>query len=330
MSLRGFVSFAIGKISGAIITIFAIICFNFVLFRMIPGDPVRLMFRDPRVPLEAWELARERFGLTGTLWEQFIAYLNRLFLHGDLGTSFWRGKPVLEVVAARIPNTLWLIILSIILAIIIGTILGAICGWRAGTKLDTSIVAIALSMWSLPGFCIGLIFLLIFAIRLGIFPLGGLYTPASGLSGLAYLRDVLWHAFLPVCTLIIWYMGEYLILMRGAMVDVVGQDYITTARAKGLKESTILKNHALRNAILPVVTLAGISLAYAVAGVVQIETVFGWPGVGRLMYEAVMNRDYPLVQGVFLVLAVAVVMANLIVDLIYGYIDPRIKIGRSA
>jgi len=328
MALRGFASFAISKAIGAIITIFAIICANFLLFRLIPGDPIRMMFRDPRVSAEAMQSAREKFGLDKPLWGQFICYLEELS-HGNLGISFWQRRPVLEVIADRIPQTLLLIIAALIMAVIVGTILGAIAGWKSGTKLDSSILTVSLALWAVPGFCIAIIFLLIFAFKLAIFPLGGISTPASGLSGFAHWRDVLWHLFLPGSSLVIWYMGEYVILMRSSMVDVLGQDYITTARAKGLKESAILRNHAIRNALLPVITMTGINLGYVVAGVVQTETVFAWPGVGRLMYDAVMKRDFPLLQGTFLVLAVAVVLANLVVDLIYGYIDPRIKVGKS-
>lgn len=328
MALKGFASFAIRKAIAAIITIFAIVCVNFFLFRMVPGDPIRMMFRDPRVTAEQMQLVREKFGLDKPLWGQFICYLKELF-QGNLGISFWQKRPVLEVIADRIPQTLLLVVTALAIAVILGTIVGAIAGWKTGTKIDSVLLSISLTLYSVPTFCMGIIFLLIFAFKLGIFPLGGISTAASGLTGFGYWKDVLWHMFLPACAIVLWYFGEYVLLTRSSMQDTLDQDYITTARAKGLKESTVLGRHALRNALLPVVTVTGINLAFAVAGVIEAETVFSWPGIGKLVYDAVMKRDYPLLQGTFLVFAVALVLANLVVDLIYGYIDPRIKVGKS-
>ncbi len=327
MALKGFAMFAIRKIASAFITIFLIICFNFVLFRLVPGDPVRMLFRDPRVSPQRIQEMYERFGLDKPIWEQFIAYLQQLFFHGDLGYSFARGAPVLDVILSRLPQTLILILTALIIAVIVGTVLGAIAGWKTGTKFDSIIVTLSLGMYSIPTFVLGLILLLIFAVHLGIFPLGGMTTIGAGFTGWDYWRDVAWHLVLPAAAIIIWYIGEYVIITRNSMQDVLEQDYITAARAKGLKESTILRKHALRNAILPVVTITGLNAAFAVAGIIEAETVFGWPGIGRLMYSSVMARDYPVLQGLFLMFAVAVVLANLVVDLIYGYIDPRIKVG---
>ena len=208
---------------------------------------------------------------------------------------------------------------------ILGTIFGAIAGWRSGTKLDTVILTISLGMYSVPTFALGIVLMLIFAFLLPVFPLGGLSTPASGFTGFKHIIDVLWHMILPALSILVFYIGEYVLLTRSALVEVLGEDYITTARAKGLKESAILKNHALRNALLPVVTITGLNLAFAIGGVIEAETVFSWPGVGRLLYDAVMKRDYPLLQGVFLLFSVAVVLANFVVDIVYGFIDPRIK-----
>jgi peptide/nickel transport system permease protein len=327
VALKGFAGFAIRKISGAVITIFIIICVNFVLFRMVPGDPVRLMFRDPRVSAQRIQEMYERFGLTGSLWHQFVAYLRELFVHGDLGYSFAQRAPVVQVILDRVPQTLMLVITALVIAVVVGTMLGAIAGWKTGTKFDSIILTLSLGLYSIPVFVQGLIILLIFAFYLGIFPLGGMHTIGAGLTGLAYWRDVLWHMFLPCGAIVVWYIGEYVVVTRNAMQDVLDQDYIISARAKGIKESVILRRHALRNAILPVVTITGVNVAFAVAGVIEAETVFGWPGIGRLVYASVMSRDYPVLQGLFLIFAVAVVLANLLVDLIYGYIDPRIKVG---
>ncbi len=321
--MKGFAGFAIQKISAALITIFAIVCFNFVLFRLVPGDPVRLLFGDPRAGPHRIEEMRRVFGLTGSLWDQFVAYLRQLFLHGDLGLSFVHRIPVMEVIIDRVPQTILLIVTGLIL----GTMLGAIAGWRTGTKFDTIIITVSLGFYSIPAFILGILLMMIFSFALGLFPVGGMTTMGGGYTGWAYVGDVLWHMFLPCGAIVIWYIGEYVILTRSAMQDALGHDYITLARAKGIKESVVLRRHALRNAILPVVTITGINLAFAVAGVIEAETVFRWPGVGRLLYESVISRDYPVLQGLFLVFAVAIVLANLVVDLIYGYIDPRIKVG---
>lgn len=326
MALKGFTLFAIRKVTSAFITIFLITCVNFVLFRLVPGDPVRMLFRDPRVSPQRLQEMYERFGLDKSIWEQFIAYLRQLFLHGDLGYSFARGKPVLEVIWSRLPQTLLLIITALIIAVIVGTALGAIAGWKTGTKFDSIIVTLSLGMYSIPTFILGIILLMIFSFKLGIFPLGGMATIGAGLTGWEHWKNVAWHMVLPVGAIVIWYIGEYVLITRNAMQDVLEQDYITSARAKGLKESTILRKHALRNAILPVITITGVNAAFAVAGVIEAEAVFGWPGIGSLMYSSVMARDYPVLQGLFLVFAVAVVVANLVVDLIYGYFDPRIKV----
>jgi len=293
---------------------------------MAPGDPVRMMFRDPRVSAESLELMKQKFGLDKPLSGQFVAYVKNL-AQGDLGLSFSQRKPVLEVLASRIPHTLLLVVTALTIAIFLGVILGALAGWLSGTRFDTVILTASVAMYSIPTFALGIILLLIFAYLIPIFPLGGILTPASGYEGFELVKDVGWHMFLPAFSIVIWYVGEYVILTRSSMIDAMGQEYITTAWAKGLKKRNILKNHALRNALLPVITISGVNLAFAAAGVIEAETVFAWPGVGRLTYDAVSQRDYPLLQGVFMLFAFAIVLANLAIDLIYGYIDPRIKVG---
>ena len=322
----GLKRFVLRKVVAAALTIAVIICANFFIFRMAPGDPVRMMFRDPRVSAESLELMKQKFGLDKPLSGQFVAYVKNL-AQGDLGLSFSQRKPVLEVLASRIPNTLLLVVTALTIAIVLGVVLGAVAGWLSGTKFDTFILTASVAMYSIPTFALGIILLLLFAYLIPIFPLGGITTPASGYEGFDLVTDIGWHMFLPAFSIVIWYVGEYVILTRSSMIDAMGQEYITTAWAKGLKKYKILKNHALRNALLPVITISGVNLAFAAAGVIEAETVFAWPGVGRLTYDAVSQRDYPLLQGVFMIFAFAIVLANLVIDLIYGYIDPRIKVG---
>jgi len=232
-----------------------------------------------------------------------------------------------EVLASRLPYTLLLVVTALTFAIFLGVALGAIAGWTSGSKFDTAILAASVSMYSVPTFALGIILLMLFAYIFPIFPLGGIMTAASGYEGFELVRDVAWHMALPAISIVVWYVGEYVVLTRSSMVDVMEQEYITTARAKGLKKYRILKDHALRNALLPVITITGVNLAFAAAGVIEAETVFSWPGVGRLAFDAVSQRDYPLLQGVFMLFAFAIVLANLAIDLTYGYIDPRITVG---
>ena len=322
----GFKTLVIRKVVAAALTIAVIICANFFIFRMAPGDPVRMMFRDPRVSAESLEVLKHQFGLDKPISGQFVAFVKNL-AHGDLGLSFSHRKPVVEVLAQRIPNTLLLVVTALVIATVLGVTLGAVSGWLSGTRIDTFILSVSVAMYSVPTFALGIILLLLFAYAIPIFPLGGITTPASGYEGFDLIKDVGWHMFLPAFSIVIWYVGEYVVLTRSSMIEVMEQEYITTARAKGLKKWKILKNHALRNALLPVITITGVNLAFAAAGVIEAETVFAWPGVGRLAYDAVSQRDYPLLQGVFMLFAFAIVLANLTIDLIYGYVDPRIKVG---
>ncbi|RKX93293.1 MAG: ABC transporter permease [Spirochaetes bacterium] len=320
--------FILKKLTGALITIVAIAIANFAIFRIAPGDPIRMMFKDPRVSTEQLQAMRVKFGLDKSIGGQFIDYVKQL-LHGNLGFSFWQKRPVADVIGDRIGQTLILVVTALVIATTLGIILGAISGWRNGSKTDRTILSLSLVLYSIPTFAMGILLLLVFGFILLLFPLGGITTPASGFTGFMYLKDVLWHMVLPAFSIVLWYVGEYILLTRSSMVEVMDQDYIVTARSKGLRESVILRKHALRNALLPVVTLSGVNFAFAIAGVIEAETVFSWPGIGRLTYDAVMKRDYPLLQGIFLLFAVSVVVANFIVDLIYTRIDPRIKTGAA-
>ena len=320
--------FILKKLTGALITIVAIAIANFAIFRIAPGDPIRMMFKDPRVSAEQLQAMRVKFGLDKSIGGQFIDYVKQL-LHGNLGFSFWQKRPVADVIGDRIGQTLILVVTALVIATTLGIILGAISGWRNGSKTDRTILSLSLVLYSIPTFAMGILLLLVFGFILLLFPLGGITTPASGFTGFMYLKDVLWHMVLPAFSIVLWYVGEYILLTRSSMVEVMDQDYIITAWSKGLRESVILRKHALRNALLPVVTLSGVNFAFAIAGVIEAETVFSWPGIGRLTYDAVMKRDYPLLQGIFLLFAVSVVVANFIVDLIYTRIDPRIKTGAA-
>ncbi|MCB0046777.1 MAG: ABC transporter permease [Caldilineaceae bacterium] len=337
-------SYLLGKLAWALFTILFVICLNFFLFRVLPGDPVRSGVRDPRLTQEAQQAIRERFGLDKPVINcfeslnpvksgpclinpfetQFFLYVRNL-LTGDLGISYHTNRPVSTMLGERLWNTILLIGAGQILAIILGMGLGILAAWKARTPIDFGALLFSLLAWSLPTFWLGII-LLFAGSRYFNLPLGGMITPGVNFPGAwARVSDMLRHMLLPTLTYTIVFLGEYMLIMRSTLVDVLSEDYILTARAKGLNHFQILKDHALKNAMLPMVTIIALNLGFTVAGAVQIETVFSWPGLGGAIFEAVGRRDYPMLQGAFLLLAVSVIFANLGAELLYSVLDPRIR-----
>jgi len=335
--------YLIRKVSWAALTIVFVIVLNFFLFRILPGDPARAGTRDPRLKQETIESLRVRFGLdkpvincfeslnpikvgdcgVNPLETQFFIYIGNLF-QGELGFSYHTNQPVFQILTERLWNTVLLIGAGQILAILFGMALGIFAAWRARTAVDYASVGFSLFVWSLPTFWLGII-LLFWGSASGL-PMAGMATPGMGsMPLLQRWADVARHMFLPTLTYTIVFMGEYTLIMRSSLVDVLSEDYILTAKAKGLSAFQILKDHALKNAMLPLVTVIAINLGFTVAGAIQIESVFSWPGLGSAIFEAVERRDYPVLQGAFLLIAVAVVVANLLADLTYNYLDPRVQ-----
>jgi peptide/nickel transport system permease protein len=331
------------KSAWSVFTIIFVIILNFFLFRVLPGDPARAGIRDPRLKKEAVEMLRVRFGLDkpvincfeslnpikvgscaiNPLDTQFFIYVRNL-VQGELGISYHTNRPVAEILAERLWNTVLLIGAGQILSIVIGVAFGIFAAWKARTSIDYAAVTSSLIAWSLPTFWLGII--LLFWGSANGFPLAGKATP--GMSSMPLLQqwgDIARHMFLPTLTYTIVYMGEYTLIMRSSLMDVLSEDYILTAKAKGLSTFQILKDHALKNAMLPLVTIIAINLGFTVAGAIQIEAVFSWPGLGSAIYEAVVRRDFPVLQGAFLLIAVAVILANLVADLTYNYLDPRVQ-----
>ena len=313
------------KLLQAIITIAFIILLNFLLFRLMPGSPDRVLARN--LPLDVRQVLLERWGLDRPVFpDQFVAYVGAT-LQGDLGESFkFQGVSVTDVLAERIWPTLVLFGLGEMIAIVIGLALGAYSGWKRGGPVDYVGNGISLVLYSMPYFVIGMILLIVFSGGLGWFPTSGmLKMGATYGSFVDQLLDFLSHLALPLTTVAIGLIGQYSILMRASIIETLGEDYITTARAKGLTEGYVLRRHALPNAMLPAVTLVAINLGYVIAGAITVELVFGWPGLGTLTVEALNSRDYPVLQGVFLLLSISVVLANLAADLVYGLLDPRVR-----
>jgi peptide/nickel transport system permease protein len=335
MSGRG--GYLVSKIAWALVTVAVVVTFNFVLFRVLPGDPAKSGMRDPRLNPEAVETLRQRFGLDKELFldldgdnpldTQFTAYLAALG-RGDLGTSYaFRDQPVADLIGNALVNTLWLVLPSQVLAILLGSALGLFAAWRRGRAIDLASLSFSLFTWSLPTFFLGIILLVAGANWYGL-PTAGRITIGAEFESFAELAwDIGRHLLLPTLTLTLILLGEYMLIMRSSVLDVFGEDYILTARAKGLSTYRIIRHHALRNAMLPMVTLIALNLGFTGSGAIQVEAVYSWPGLGALTVNAVADRDYPVLQGAFLLIAVAVVIANLAAELIYGWLDPRVSEG---
>jgi len=309
----------------AAITIFLILIFNYFLFRIVPGDPLAMLMRNPKATPEMIAGIKALYGLDQAWHVQFFNYLGSLF-KGDMGMSFMYKAPVADVIAPKVLPTLALFGVAEILSIIIGIFMGIVAAWKRGSKLDVGILGFSLTTYSMPTFWLGMIMISLFCVSIQIFPVGGMLSPTMAFAGQwEQFWDMAWHLILPALTLSILMIGEYMLTMRNSLIDVLSEDYIVTARAKGFNERYILKNHAVPNAMLPMVTLVAMNLGLVVGGAIQIETVFSWPGLGYLMYEAINGRDYPLLQGLFLLFTVSIVIANYIADIAYFYIDPRVR-----
>ena len=309
----------------AFVTVAAIVLLNFVLFRLMPGSPERAT-RNPHLTPAMIQANRERWGLDKPLFpDQLVAYIQET-VTGDLGFSIkYRGQPVTEVVFDAMWPTVLLIGLGEAIAIVIGLALGARSGWRRGGVVDRVGNGLSLIFYSMPYFVIGMPLIIIFASGLHWFPTSGMTTPGGDKDLWDTIFDVGRHLVLPLTAVSLGLIGAYSILMRSSIIETRAEDFITTARAKGLADGRILRAHAFPNALLPMVTLIAINLGYVVAGAITAEIVFNWPGIGVLTVQALDARDYPLLQAIFLFVAVAVVIANLAADLIYGYLDPRVR-----
>jgi peptide/nickel transport system permease protein len=313
------------KILNALLTIVLVASFNFVLFRVLPGDPARLLL--PRGRWEASEIAKQRriFNLDRPLYEQFGFYWFDM-AQGKLGDSFQYQRPAISVVWERVPSTLLLVGTGTIVAIVVGLISGTYAGWRRDGWFDTSSTTAGMVLYSTPTLWVGLVLIMIFSAKLGWFPSGRMSEPgATYASWLEHFKAILNHLVLPATTFALVYIGQYHTIMRTSLSGVRNEDFVLTARAKGLPDSRVLWRHVVPNALLPTTTVIMMNLGFIMSGAILTETVFNWPGIGLLSYQSVMNLDYPVLQAVFLLASVAVVLANLGADILYYYIDPRVR-----
>ena len=318
--MRG-ADYVIKRTAFAVITVFVAVTINFALFRLAPGSAVSNLSRVPHATQELRQALKREFGLDKSKGAQYGIYLKQL-AHGNLGVSFTNQQPVSHNLWEALKNTLPMVALGTIFAVVFGTLTGVIAAWRRGTTLEGATVTSALAFYSMPTHWLGLMLVILFT---GVLPTGGMANDfLINPSFWTHTKDVLSHMVLPSLTLGLVLYGEYTLIVRSAMLETLGEDYILTARAKGLKPWAIVRKHALRNAMLPIATLIALSLGYIVAGAILVETVFSWPGIGRAVYDAVLQRDYPMLQGAFLILTVSVVFFNLLADLLYFKLDPRI------
>ncbi|MGV9316878.1 ABC transporter permease [Streptomyces sp. NPDC003691] len=322
---RAYLPYLAGKLGGAAVSLLAVLVTGFFLFRIVPGDPVKAMTHGAPTSAEQLAALRRQFGLDQPLWRQFTEYCTSA-LTGDLGTSYQFRAPVGELIAAKLPATLLLTGVAVVLYSALGLWLGTRSAWRHGGTADRLGTGLALTLWSVPSFWLGLLLVVVFSVGAGpvpgLFPTGGMES--GGTEGIAYVLDVAHHMVLPVLTLVAVGYAQTLLVMRSSLLDEMGGDYLTTARAKGLRDAVVRRRHAVPNALLPTVTMIFINLGHVAAGSILVETVFSWPGLGGLFYQALSVPDLPLVQGLFVVFAGAMILMNLLADLLYPFLDPRV------
>lgn len=303
----------------------------FFLFRLMPGDPT-VAYIDTTFNEEQIQQLKKSFGLDRPLHEQYVIYLRNLMI-GEFGESFHHRQPVLKVLLGVLPNTVILTLSGLIIAYLFGTLVGAWLAWKRGSAVEGVVIPTVLTLRAAPEFWLGMVLLAIFGFKLGWFPSGGANAAGSMYSSewaRIFSRDFLWHLTLPAMTLALYLQGLPLLLMRSNMLDVMSEDFITMARMKGLSNRAIVLRHAARNALLPVATAFALGFGNSIGGNVVVETVFSWPGLGKLLVNAVASSDYPVAQGAFFLITVVLVVMNFVADLLYSALDPRVSHGRKS
>lgn len=320
----GFGRFLLGRLTGAAISLLMVLFSAFFLFRVLGGDPIAAMTGGSAVTPEQKAALREQLGLNKPLSQQFIDYVTGV-LTGSLGQSYQFQRPVMELILERLPATVLLTGTALVLSASIGLWIGARAGWRQDSRFDRGNVGLALTLWSAPTFWLGLLVVMLFGRILGLFPIAGMVSPDTPPDLLAQTLDVLHHLVLPAFTMTAVIYAQYVLVMRSSILDEMGNDYLTTARAKGLRDDTVRRTHAVPNALLPTVTLLFLQLGSVVGGALLTETVFSWPGLGLLTYQALKVPDLPLLQGTFVFFSTAVIVANTAAEVLYRFLDPRVR-----
>ena len=317
-------TFVLRRLFHALPLLVCVIVFNFFLIHLAPGDPIQALVGEFPAPPAYLAEMRKLFGLDQPLYIQLLLYVRNI-LSGDLGFSFYYRQPVLNVIMDRVPATLQLMLPALVFSAVVGIFLGILSARKPYSFADNAISALSLFGYCVPAFWFGQMLMAAFAIELGWLPSQGISTVGADLSGSALVLDRAAHLVLPFIALAIRHMAVNTRMMRSSMLEVAYEDFVTVARAKGLHEKDVITRHMVPNALMPVVTIIGVDVGFLFTGSVLVETVFGWPGIGRLMYESIVKRDYPVLMGNFLMTTALVVLVNLLVDLIYLWLDPRVK-----
>jgi len=316
--------FVTRKVFAALATLVFVVCFNFFLFRVVESDPVASLYRGKNLTLEQRLELREQFGLEGSQATQFVRYLQQT-AQLNFGRSYSTNRPVMSDIWERAWPTIALVGVSTLLSAVFGVLIGIVAAWRRRSKADYGWTGFTMATYSMPDFWLGMLLLVAFAVTLGWFPVGGITDTSSDATGVAKLFDQAHHMFLPALTLTLAYLGEYALVMRSSLIDTMREDYLTLARAKGLRDVAVRNRHAVPNALLPVVTLIAINFGFVLSGAIAVEAIYSWPGLGLLSYEALRGPDLPMLQGLFLVFSAAVIAMNLVADLLYAHLDPRVR-----
>lgn len=323
------VPWAVRQVGTTILTLIFVLVFNFFLFRMLPGDALRSYTRGRQVDPEQLAALRRSMHLDGSKWEQFWAYVRNPFNPDVLSLKF--RQPVFEVIGDRVWPTLLLVGTATVLASVFGIWIGIRSAWRRGHTFDKLATTASVALYAMPEFWLGMLLLIVFSSGVGglpgLFPSGQMSSVTDSAGTWAQLDDLIAHLVLPCLALTLAYLAEYVTVMRSSLLDEMGADYLNTARAKGLRDALVRRRHAVPNALLPTITLIFMNLGYVISGAITIETVFSWPGLGQLTYEALTGPDVPLLEGLFLIFSVSVVLANLVADLSYGLLDPRVRLS---
>ncbi len=325
---RGYGRYVGGKLLGSLGSLVFMLVVNFFLFRILPGDPAKTLGRGRFTTKAQLDAFNSTYGLDQPLPQQFVTFL-RNTASGDLGISLKYRVPVSDLLLDRIWPTLLLVGTSTILASLIGVWLGVRGAWNRGGKFDKLSTGASLTLYSMPEWWLGMLLIAALSVGIGplpgLFPTGGLHSIDADPGSLGGLLDTAWHLALPVLTLTLAYLADYALIMRSSLLDELGEDYLTTARAKGLRDITVRNRHAVRNALLPTTTVVALNIGFVVAGAITVETVFSIPGLGLLATEALEVPDFPVLQGTFLVASAGVILANLGANLLYGWLDPRVR-----
>lgn len=312
------------KVASLVVTLYVTVSFNFLLFHVLPGSPIQLLARSGHFDAAARAQLVKLFGLNHSLIDQYAIYLRNM-VHGDLGFSYVYRKPVTTVLGGAIGNTVLLVGTATLVTIVVGVWLGVMAASRAHSLTDATITVGSLALWSMPDFFTGMILIFVCGVWTHVLPISGLVTPGLVTGTWGHLLDVARHLVLPALTLALVNAAEFSLISRNTLVDVMVEDYMLTARAKGLSRRVIIWRHALRNAMLPIVTATALYVGMILGGAIQVETVFSWPGMGLLIYNSVVQRDYPVLEGSFLIFAIAVIATNFVSDLLYRVLDARVR-----